>query len=223
MSDYKRESIRDAILFDLDGTLTDPGVGITNSVAYALSKFGIEVSDRKELYSFIGPPLFDSFTEQYGFTPDNANRAVAYYREYFAPKGLYENEVYEGTPEMLKNLKESGKKIILATSKPEKFAIEILRHFGLDVYFDHICGATMDATRNKKDAVIKYALEVSGADPEFAVMVGDRSYDILGGKKFGLYTVGVTYGYGSPEELTAAGADKIAHSVPELLKILQNI
>ena len=218
-----QDRIRDHIFFDLDGTLTDPGLGITNSVAYALSKFGITVNDRRELYVFIGPPLFDSFSGIYGMGSDDANLAVAYYREYFAPKGLYENEVYEGIPEMLSKLKESGKKLVLATSKPEKFAVEILRHFGLDGYFDHICGATMDAERNKKDDVIKYALGLSGADPERSVMVGDRSYDVLGGKKFGLYTVGVTFGYGSERELSESGADSIAKSVKELENILINI
>ena len=132
------------ILFDLDGTLTDPGRGITNSVAYALEKFGVSVSDKKELYKFIGPPLTDSFEKYYGFSEEDALIAVEYYREYFKPKGIYENEIYSGVPELLKSLKESGKTVILATSKPEIFAIEILKYFGIDEYFDFVAGATLD-------------------------------------------------------------------------------
>ena len=124
------------ILFDLDGTLTDPGMGITNSVAYALDKFSITVPDRSELYKFIGPPLVDSFMNYYGFSEEDANRAVAYYREYFKPTGIYENEIYDGVPELLEGLKAQGKTVILATSKPEIFAHEILKHFGIFSYFD---------------------------------------------------------------------------------------
>ena len=150
------------ILFDLDGTLTDPGRGITNSVAYALNKFGIEVADKKELYKFIGPPLTDSFEKYYDFSSEDAIAAVEYYREYFKPKGIYENEIYEGIPELLQSLKENGKKVILATSKPEIFAKEILKYFGIDVYFDFVAGATLDKTRTKKGDVIAYALNSIG-------------------------------------------------------------
>lgn len=215
--------MREHILFDLDGTLTDPADGITSSVAYALSKFGITVENKSDLFSFIGPPLSESFSEFYGMSSEKSERAVRYYREYFAPVGIYENRVYPGIREMLCELKECGKKLVLATSKPEKFALEIMKHFELDVYFDHICGATMDSSRSRKDAVIEYALSVSGASAGSGVMVGDRSYDVLGGKKFGLYTVGVTFGYGFADELLGAGADVLARNVSELTEILKNI
>ena len=208
------------LLFDLDGTLTDPGEGITNSVKYALEKFGIEVKDKKELYSFIGPPLYDSFVKYYGLSHEDATLAVSYYREYFAPYGLYQNAVYSGIPELLETLKARGTKIVLATSKPEKFALEILRHFDLAKYFDLAFGATMDEKRNKKDAVIAYALSQGNIDPQDAVMIGDRVYDIEGGHKNGLVSVGVLWGYGDRAELEDAGADEMAESVSELEKIL---
>ena len=215
--------MRKYLLFDLDGTLTDPALGITNSVIYALRKFGIEENDREKLYSFIGPPLYDSFREIYGLSHDDANLAVGSYREYFAPKGLYENTVYSGVREMLSALKRSGRVLILATSKPERFANEILRHFELDGYFDRVFGATMDETRNKKDDVIAYALSNACISPKDAVMIGDRKYDIEGGHKNGMISVGVLYGYGDIEEMTAAHADIIAADVKELEKILENI
>ncbi len=205
------------VLFDLDGTLTDPVTGITNSVMYALDKFGITVTDRTELYKFIGPPLVDSFMEFYGFTKADAEKALAYYREYFSVKGIYENEIYSGIKELLETLSESGKKIILATSKPEKYAKEILKYFAIDNFFHFIAAATMDEKRNTKDAVIEYAIKECGiTDTASAVMIGDRKFDISGGKKFGLHTIGVTYGYGSFEEITTANPTFIAESVEKL-------
>ena len=215
--------MRKYLLFDLDGTLTDPSIGITNSVMYALRKFGIEESDRTKLYSFIGPPLYDSFRAVYGMSHDDANLAVAYYREYFAPTGLYENTVYDGVCDMLASLKESGKSLVLATSKPERFANEILRHFDLLKYFERVYGATMDEKRNKKDDIIAYAIGDMGIDAKEAVMIGDRCYDVDGGKKHGLMTVGVLYGFGDERELTDARADHIAANIKELKKILENI
>lgn len=209
------------IFFDLDGTLTDPALGITNSVAYALSKFGIEVQDRKTLNRFIGPPLVDAFMEYYGFSKADAEKALVYYREYFAPKGIFENAVIEGIPSMLEALRAEGKKLYVATSKPEKFAVEILRHFSLDGYFDGIYGSTMDETRNTKDAVLAYALSMTGADPKDSIMVGDRHHDIDGARANGLRSVGVLFGYGEREELLAAGADHIAQNIKELQNILQ--
>ena len=143
------------IFFDLDGTLTDPGIGITNSVMYALNKFGIDVADRTSLYNFIGPPLLYSFQTFYGFSEADSAKAVQYYREYFRVTGLYENEVYAGIPELLTELKSRGYKLVLATSKPEEFAVEILKHFNLYDYFDFAAGATMDSTRSKKADVIR--------------------------------------------------------------------
>lgn len=208
------------VLFDLDGTLTNPGRGITNSVAYALKKYGIEVNDRKELYKFIGPPLLDSFMKYYGFSEEEAETAIAYYREYFRDTGIFENEVYDGIPELLEEIRNSGRKIILATSKPEEFAKRILVHFGLDKYFDFAAGATMDSSRNKKGDVIAYALKESGCSSENAVMVGDRLHDILGAKENGLDSIGVLFGYGSREELENAGADYIAETVKDIIKFI---
>jgi len=209
------------ILFDLDGTLTDPGLGITNSIMYALKKFGIEETDRTSLYRFIGPPLRESFQRFYGFTEEQSEQATAYYREYFSDRGLYENAVYDGVETMLKTLQEQGRTLILATSKPEVFAVEILRYFKLEQYFTLIAGATMDASRNKKSDVIAYAIEKSGiTDSAKAVMIGDREHDILGAKENGLASIGVLYGYGNRAELTAAGADHIAAAAADILTLV---
>lgn len=211
------------VLFDLDGTLTDPGEGITNSIVYALDKFGISVSDKKDLYKFIGPPLYDSFVKYYGFSHENANLAITYYREYFAPKGLYENTVYKGIEDMLGFLADKGVKLIVATSKPEKYAREILAHFALDRYFDDIIGATMDEKRNTKDAVIAYAIEKCKIVPQNAIMVGDRLHDVLGAKANGMRSIGVLYGFGSYKELSDAGADMIVKDVEQLKKTLSEL
>ena len=209
------------ILFDLDGTLTDPGIGITNAVMYALKKFHIEVEDRTELYKFIGPPLLDSFEKYYGLSKEESKQALQYYREYFKPYGLYENTVYEGIVELLVALKDRGLKLILATSKPEPFAVEILRHFDLEKYFDFVAGATMDEKRVKKEEVIQYALESCGIDElESAIMIGDREHDILGAKQNGLTSIGVLYGYGNYEELQLAGADYIVEKPEEILQMV---
>lgn len=209
------------ILFDLDGTLTDPGIGITNSVAYALSKFGIKVEDRQELYSFIGPPLVDSFEKYYGFSEEDAKKALGYYREYFRAGGMFENTVYDGVAETLNELNKEGKKLIVATSKPEEFAEQILEHFDLRKYFYGVAGASMDEKRNKKEDVLAYAIDrFEIKEPESAVMIGDRKYDILGGKAFRMYTVGVLFGYGTKEELESAGADILVSEFSELLNII---
>lgn len=209
------------ILFDLDGTLTDPGIGITNSVMYALKKFQIEVEDRATLYKFIGPPLKASFEKYYGFSKEESELALQYYREYFKPKGLYENQIYKGVRELLTELKNRNKTLILATSKPEEFAIEILRHFKLLPYFDFVAGATMDSSRVKKTDVILYALQSYGiSDLSSVIMIGDREHDILGAKQIGLDSIGVLYGYGDYEELKEAGATYIAENAEDILKII---
>lgn len=212
------------ILFDLDGTLTDPGIGITNSVMYALEKFGIEVSDRASLYKFIGPPLLDSFQNYYGFTKEESELALKYYREYFKPHGLYENEVYNGVEDLLKNLKAKGKTIIVATSKPEEFAVEILKHFNLYQYFDFVGGASMDEKRVKKADVIAYALEKCNVvDLSSVVMIGDREHDVYGAKQIGVDSIGVLYGYGDYEELQKAGADHIVSTPEEILSVINKM
>ena len=209
------------ILFDLDGTLTDPGIGITNSVAYALKKFGIENKDRTELYKFIGPPLKESFAKYYGLTDSQCDTAVDEYRVYFKAGGMFENKVYEGVPEMLEQLKAQGKKLYIATSKPEEFAITILKHFDLCKFFDFVGGASMDGKRSEKSDVIKYTLEKANInDIKNAIMVGDRFHDILGAKSVNMSSVGVTYGYGSYDELKNAGADYIINTPAEILNLL---
>ena len=209
------------LLFDLDGTLTDPGLGITNSVMYALGKFGISVSDRQALYKFIGPPLRESFGKFYGFSKEQCEQAVKYYREYFSEKGLYENEVYDEIPRVLTMLKESGRTLAVATSKPEPFAVRILKHFDLCGYFDLVAGATMDDTRNEKADVIRYALDSIGVpDRSSAIMIGDRKHDVIGAKANGIDAVGVLYGYGSRGELTDAGAAFIADSPADIIRYI---
>ncbi len=212
----------DTILFDLDGTLTDPAIGITNSVAHALKKWGIEVSDRSELYKFIGPPLLDSFSNYYGFTREDSERAVKYFREYFSVKGMFENAVYDGIKEVLSKLKANGKTLIVATSKAEIFAKKILEHFELAEYFDFVAGATFDSSRVKKEDVIDYALKSCGIeDISRMVMIGDREFDIFGAKHFGMDSVGVLYGYGSREELEVAGATYIAEKPLDILNFVK--
>ncbi|MBO5197164.1 MAG: HAD family hydrolase [Lachnospiraceae bacterium] len=209
------------VLFDLDGTLTDPKVGITSSVAYALKSFGIAVEDLDSLRPFIGPPLKESFMVYYGFSDEQASEAVSKYREYFSVTGIFENEVYEGIPELLSALKCAGRRVILATSKPKIYAEQILEHFGLAKYFDYVAGSELDGTRVKKAEVIDYALaQVGIADRSCAVMVGDRLHDILGAKETGLPSIGVLYGYGNRPELETAGADRIAADVAELERLL---
>lgn len=209
------------ILFDLDGTLTDPGIGITNSVMYALQKYSITVNDRSELYKFIGPPLWESFKRYYGFSEAEAKKAVGYYREYFSVTGLFENAVYDGIDTLLAALEDRGKTLIVATSKPEIFAEQILEHFDLAKYFSFIGGSELDGTRVNKHEVIRYVLGMRGVtDLSTVVMVGDREHDILGAKKNGIASVGVLYGYGSREEFDVAGADFIAETVTDLHRIL---
>lgn len=212
-----------SILFDLDGTLTDAAPGITNSVKYALSKFGIDETDDNKLRKFLGPPLISSFMEFYGFSKEKAQKAVEYYREYFVPHGIFENEVYSGIPKLLQKLKADGKTLIIATSKPETFAVQIAEHFEIDSYFDLIAGSNLDNTRSKKAHVIEYALETLGIlDRAHAVMIGDREHDIKGAKKTGLRSIGVLYGYASPGELENAGADFTANSPEELYTIISS-
>ena len=209
------------ILFDLDGTITDSALGITNSVKYALNKLNSPIPSYDTLCKFIGPPLLDGFRDICGFETEKAQTAVKYYREYYETTGLFENAVYDGIPKLLKALKENGKSVILATSKPEKFARLILEHFNLMRYFDFAAGASMDETRNNKDAVIAYALlECNIKDKSLAVMVGDRHHDVDGAKVNGISCVGVLYGFGNREELSNAGADYIAEDVNALYKIL---
>lgn len=209
------------LMFDLDGTLTDPQEGITNSVAYALEQYGIHVEDRTSLNKFIGPPLKDSFMEYYGFQEAQAEEAVWKYREYFNDDGIFENKVYPGIPKMLRCLKEQGKMLIVATSKPTVYAKRILERFELSQYFADVQGSEMDGSRTKKEDVIRYALEQNKiTEIDRAVMIGDREHDIIGAKNCGLDSIGVLFGYGSRAELEACGADRIVDSVEMLEHIL---
>ncbi len=209
------------ILFDLDGTLTDSGRGITNSVAYALNKSGIKFESKDELKCFIGPPLIKMFMQKFGVNENDAKDLVRLYREYYSTNGIYENDLYDGIGELLFSLSKAEKKLILATSKPENFAVKILEHFDIAKYFSHICGATMDEKRTEKDDVIEYALSSAKISVlSDVVMVGDREYDILGAKKFGIDSIGVLYGYGSREELEKAGATYVAEKVKDILTFI---
>lgn len=211
------------IFFDLDGTLTDPGLGITNAVMHALERYGIQPPERQELYKFIGPPLTWSFQTYYGFDQEESLQAVAYYREHYSVTGLFENQVYPGIPELLEALRNAGKTLCVATSKPEKFAVQILEHFGIAQYFHHICGAAMDESRGTKHEVIEYAIgKLDGVSREDILMVGDREHDIIGAKASGLGSMGVLYGYGDRAEHQAAGADFIVETVEELGRALLN-
>lgn len=211
-------------LFDLDGTLTDPKIGITKSVAYALNSFGIQVSDLDELTKFIGPPLRDSFRKYYDFSDIEAEEAVAKYREYFSDKGIFENSLYDGIIEMLARLKVEGITMAIATSKPTVYAEKIAEHFGFREYFEAVIGSELDGTRSRKSEVISYALDAVDPDRKMsAVMIGDREHDIIGGRETGIDTIGVTWGYGSHIELEQAGATRIVDSPDGLLHHLTNL
>ncbi|MDF2538085.1 MAG: hypothetical protein K0S76_1106 [Herbinix sp.] len=212
------------ILMDLDGTITNPKLGITKSLQYALKHWDIVIDDLDTLTKHIGPPLKDTFTEDYGFSEEEAIKGIKVYREYFEVDGLYENEVYEGMQELLEKLKNADMSLIVATSKPERMARQILEHFSLADYFDDICGAAPDDTRSKKEEVIRYALQRNDiTDFCEVVMVGDRKYDVEGAKTVGITSIGVLYGFGSREELKEAGADRIAGTVKELYEVIMNI
>jgi phosphoglycolate phosphatase len=209
------------ILFDLDGTLTDPEEGITKSLQYALRHMGIEIDDLTTLRRHIGPPLKEGLMEYWGLDEEKTEAAILWYREYFAKTGMYQNIVYPGVEKVLEALVAEGKKLILATSKAEKFAILIMEHFGLDKYFSDMCGASLDGLRGKKADVIHYALEKNQIrNKDEVIMVGDRLHDIAGAKENGIKSIGVLYGFGDREELELAGADKIAQDMEELKHIL---
>lgn len=218
--------MKEILFFDLDGTLTDSMLGITRAVQYALKHYGITVEDLKELQPFVGPPLHESFQEYFHFSEKDSHEAVFVFREYYNAKGWMENRPYDGIEEMLKMLLDAGKTLIVATSKPESMAKQVLTHFHLADYFQFIGGASSDSLRVNKDDVIRYVMEsckLTEADRPSIVMVGDRRHDILGAHKAGLEAVGVLYGYGSREELSLAGADWIAGTVKELGALLTEI
>lgn len=206
------------ILFDLDGTLTDSGEGIINCAIVALEHFHLPIPSQEELRVFVGPPLQESFL-RFGVPADRVDEAIAVYRSRYIPIGKFENIPYPGIRELLEALKAEGHKLYVATSKPETMSVEILEHFGLARYFDQICGASMDASRSTKEAVIAYLLEQNGRADNM-VMVGDTKYDVIGAKKHGISTIGVAWGYGEVADMLAAGAAAIAQTTEELYALI---
>lgn len=211
------------ILFDLDGTLTDPKVGITTCCQYGLRSVGVDVPDLKELEQFIGPPLITAFQEVYGITESQAVQAVDKFRERFTDIGIFENELLPGILEMLGTLKAAGKILAIASSKPEPFVKRILEHFSIASYFTDAIGSTMDEKHAGKAEVIENALlrlGLTDEDRDQILMVGDRMHDVEGAKAHGIRTIGVTFGYGSREELLKAGAWRLADTTEELTEFL---
>jgi phosphoglycolate phosphatase len=204
------------ILFDLDGTLTDPKEGIVNSILYALDKLGIRENNIVELDSFIGPPLRDSFVKRYNLTDELADQAMTYYREYFSVKGLFENKLYPGVVELLHSLTSNGYQLYVATSKPTVYSIQILKHFSLDSYFREIIGSNLDNTRTDKTEIISHIISTYHVPASHSVMIGDRQHDIIGAKNNSMKTIGVTFGYGSVEELLSFQPDFIVNNCKEI-------
>lgn len=209
------------ILFDLDGTLTDPYEGITNSVIHSLKYYPeIAVPEREALKPFIGPPLADSYCQYFGMSKAQALEAVEHYREYYRERGIFENRLYDGIETLLSALKADGKRLYLATSKPEIFARQILEHFGIDRYFNGVYGSTLDGSVVKKADIITRVLENENCKMAETLMVGDTLYDVLGAEKCGINALGVTYGYGEAELLKKSGAAAVAETVDELYRML---
>ena len=220
MEKKKQVSIK-YILFDLDGTITEPKEGITKSVQYALKKYGIEVENLDDLCPFIGPPLYQSFEEFYGFSHEQAMEATDEYRVYYRKQGIFECTLYDGIAQLLKELHEQGKKVILATSKPENFAIQLLEHFNIIQYFDVIAGSTLSGSRVEKADVIRHAMsQIKDFDVNEAVMVGDRKFDYIGATECGIPCILIGYGYGEMDELEACNPFAIKETVEELKDFL---
>ena len=210
----------DVIFFDLDGTLTDPKLGITRSIQYALEQLGVAVPATDELTWCIGPPLLESFREILGDT-ESADAALMHYRERFAETGLFENQVYDGIPASLEHLASSGVSLFVATSKPQIFAERIITHFELSPYFESVFGPDLDGALANKTDLLKYALDEVKVSPDRAMMVGDRSHDMIGARRNGIGATGVLYGYGSKEELESAGAQSFVAEPSDLADILE--
>lgn len=206
------------ILFDLDGTLTDSGEGIINCASLALEKLGLPVPDRETMRVFVGPPLRDSFL-RFGVKPEDVEEAIAIYRSRYVPTGMFENTPYHGIKALLAALKTAGHRLILATAKPESMAVAIVEKFELAPYFEMLCGASMDDSRDSKDKVIGYVLEKIG-DAKDTVMIGDTAYDVTGAAVYGIPTIGVSWGYGVVEDMNAAGAIAIVDTPAQLLEML---
>lgn len=208
-----------AILFDLDGTLTDSGEGIMNSATLVLEHYGIPVPSREELRSFVGPPLRESFL-RYGIPEEQIPTAIEVFRSRYTTIGKYENFPYPGIKELLAELQAAGHDLYVATSKPEVMAVEILGRFELSQYFIRICGSALDESRGSKAEVIAYLLSQTDNQKEL-VMVGDTEFDVIGAKAHGIPTIGVAWGYGKVEAMESAGAVSIARTPEELFELLQ--
>ena len=213
-------------LFDLDGTLSDPKIGITTCVQLALNHFGIRVDNLDELEPFIGPPLKDSFMKFYGLSEEQAIKALEIYRSRFSTVGLYENTMYPGMDRMLRRLRAEGYQLSVASSKPTIYVERILEHFDLKKYFHHVVGSFLDGSRIEKDAIIDEAMRLLGVTDETksqVVMIGDRMFDVQGAKSHGISSIAVSYGYGSKEELIEAAPDYIVDTVEELESLLLSL
>lgn len=208
------------LLWDLDGTLTDPAVGITAAAQHALRRCGVDAPDRRKLTEFIGPPLMDAFREMYGFTEERTREACGHFREYYNVTGLYENRMYDGVDTLLDRLAAEGMNLYVATSKPSPIAQMVLEHFDLARRFIFIGSDTADHRRPNKAAVIDYVMRENGIDKDGAVMIGDRKHDVIGARATGIDSIGVLYGYGSREELEGHGATHVAATVEELGRLL---
>jgi phosphoglycolate phosphatase len=217
MEEFKMDKSYPFVLFDLDGTLSDPKIGITKSVQFALSRMGIKVENLDDLEPFIGPPLQQSFSDFYSFNETETQTAITYYRERFSEVGMYENTLYDHIPSLLDELKESGHTLAVATSKPTVFAEEIIKYFNIHHYFDLIAGSHLDGTRTAKTEIIQYILDHYSQNPaEHFIMIGDRKHDIIGAHNTGIDSIGVTYGYGSKEEIEQINPTYQAKTVLEL-------
>ena len=208
-----------AVLFDLDGTLNDSGIGIKNSFIYTLNKYNIKFN-HNDLDKLVGPPLHYSFTNYFDMSEEDATEAIKTYREYFKIKGLYENEVYPGVYELLETLKKNNVKLAIATSKPIKFTIDILKYFNLYEYFDYVSAAPIDDNTTTKSDIVRNAINNINVDKKDIVMVGDRQYDIIGANDNGIDSIGVLYGYGNLEEFKENNATYVVENVLDILKIV---
>ncbi len=207
------------ILFDLDGTLTDSGEGIIHCAQETLAEFGLPIPSKEALRVIVGPPLRDSFL-RFGIKPEQTDAAVEAYRRYYVDHGKYENFPYPGIEALLQKLKSDGHALFVATSKPEAMSIEILEHFGLSKYFDRICGAAADRSRDTKAKVIEHLLKQIDPAPGRIIMVGDTIFDIEGANALQLPSIGVSWGYGVVEQMKQAGAIGIADSMQELYQLI---
>jgi phosphoglycolate phosphatase len=206
----------DTVFFDLDGTLTDPKIGITASIQYALARFDLPVPTQDELTWCIGPPLHATFKALLGTSDADADRAVAFYRERFGEVGLFENTLYAGIEDVLTAVAADGRRLFVATSKPHVFADRIIDHFGLRRHFGRVFGSELDGTRVHKTDLLRYALDETGSAPGRTIMIGDRMHDMIGAANNGIGTIGVLYGYGSREELRDAGAMHLCKTPAEI-------